>query len=458
VIAAIAVAVALAAVQLLPTYELRQLSQRDGTHTVFNPSDGHMPPMYLTQLVASWWYWHTPEMAASRENLKHPFLLSSGDTNPVEAHLYVGLIPLFLMMSLMGTPVRKFVRTTNWKTWGVLAIAGILYAFGWFVPIFRHLPGFGFFIGPGRYTIITTLGFAIIAGLGLDGLLRRRGSAAKIILTTLIGLVTLPDLLKSAEYPVCDAQVVEYPPLNGLADSWLAKRLQEEDLRAPVRLLSGGPNIGNLFGVSSVPQYLGLGPAEYFSKELVVDTQPKSADSVFPSVEQMQRLNSLGVTHLLTTEPVQILAEDCELIGSGPDAFLNRVWGRGTADCFLYRMKNAGGRVFVEPAAALSQLSFLCRSSGDVEFEVELREAAEVHLVELMFPGWSVTVDGIHLEPSQPSGIRRSIRVDAGRHVIRWQYQPRSFQLGTIVSLLSAALLATGCLRLRGPIKSSKTE
>jgi hypothetical protein len=447
VTAAIVMAVALGAVQLLPTYELRQLSQRDGTHAVFNPADGHMPPMYLTQLVASWWYWHTPEMAASRENLKHPFLLSAGDTNPVEAHLYVGLIPLLLMMSLLSTPVRKFLRATNWKTWGVLAIAGILYAFGWFVPIFRHLPGFGFFIGPGRYTIITTLGFAIIGGLGLDGLLRRRGSATKIILTTLIGLITLPDLLKSAEYPVCDAQVVEYPPLKGLADSWLEKRLQEEDAKSPVRLLSGGPNIGNLFGVSSVPQYLGLGPAEYFSKELAVDTQPTSADSVFPSVEQIQRLNSLGVTHILTTEPVQNLAEDCELIGSGPDAFLNRVWGRGTADCFLYRLKNPRGRMTVEPTAALSQFRFLSRSSGDVEFEVDLGETAEVHFLELMFPGWNVTVDGIHVEPSESSGIRRSVTVPAGMHVIRWQYRPRSFQLGAIVSVLSIAVLAMCCVR-----------
>lgn len=447
VIAAIAVAVALAAVQLLPTYELRQLSQRDGTHAVFNPADGHMPPMYLTQLVASWWYWHTPEMAASRESLKHPFLLSPGDTNPVEAHLYVGLIPLLLMTSLLSTSVRRFVRTTNWKTWGILAVAGILYAFGWFVPIFRHLPGFGFFIGPGRYTIITTLGFAIIAGLGLDGLLRRRSLAVRVILTTLIGVITLPDVLKSAEYPVCDAQVVNYPPLRGLNESWLAKKLREENAKSPVRLLSGGPNIGNLFGVSSVPQYLGLGPADYFSRELAVDTQPKASDSVFPSVEQMPRLNSLGVTHLLTTEPVLKLAEDCELIGSGPDAFLNRVWGRGTADCFLYRMKNAGGCVAVEPAAALSQLDFLRRSSGDIEFEVELSKAAEVHLVELMFPGWEVTVDGNQAEALQSSGITRSVNVPAGKHVIRWQYRPRPFRWGAIVSVLSVAVLAIFSIR-----------
>ena len=449
VAAGIAIAVGLSAIQLVPTYELRQLSQRDGTHAVFNPADGHMPPMYLTQLVASWWYWHTPEMAASRESLKHPFLISAGDTNPVEAHLYVGLIPLLLMMSLLSTRVRWFVRATNWKTWGVLAVAGILYAFGWLVPIFRHLPGFGFFIGPGRYTIITTLGFAIMAGLGLDGLLRRRSFGVRIVLTTLIGVITLPDLLRSAEFPVCDAQVVAYPPLKGLNESWLAQLLQKEDARSPVRLLSGGPNIGNLFGVSSVPQYLGLGPAEYFSKELAVDTQPKSGDSVFPTPEQMQRLNSLAVTHFLTTEPVLNPAEECELIGSGPDAFLNRVWGRGTADCFLYRVTNAGGRVAVEPTVAFSQLRFLRRSSGDVEFQVDLSEAAEVHLVELMFPGWDVTVDGIHVEPSQSSGIHRSVSVPAGKHVIRWRYRPQSFQWGTIVSLLSAAVLAICCVRRR---------
>ncbi len=447
VAAAIVMAVALSAIQLVPTYELRQLSQRDGTHAVFNPSDGHMPPMYLTQLVASWWYWHTPEMAASRESLKHPFLLSAGDTNPVEAHLYVGLIPLLLMTSLLNTHVRRFVRTTNWRTWGILAVAGILYAFGWFVPLFRHLPGFGFFIGPGRYTIITTLGFAIIAGLGLDGLLRRRSSATKIILTTVIGLITLPDLLKSAEYPVGDAQVVEYPPLRGLHESWLAKMLQEEDARSPVRLLSGGPNIGNLFGVSSVPQYLGLGPAEYFSMELAVDPQPKPADSIFPAPEQLQRLKSLAVTHLLTTEPVQNLSEECELLGSGPDAFLNRVWGRGTADCFLYRVKTARGRVSTEPLNALAELRFLRRRSGDVEFEVEVRESAEVHLSELMFPGWEVTVDGIRVEASRSSGISRSVSIPTGQHAIRWRYRPQSFQWGTLVSLLSVAVVAICCVR-----------
>jgi uncharacterized membrane protein YfhO len=92
---------------------------------------------------------------------------------------------------------------------------------------------------------------------------------------------------------------------------------------------------------------------------------------------------------------------------------------------------------------------FLRRSSGDVEFEVDLSEAAEVRLVELMFPGWEVTVDGNQAEVLQSSGIRRSVSVPVGKHVIRWRYRPQSFRVGLIISLLSVAVLAICCVRRR---------
>jgi uncharacterized membrane protein YfhO len=84
-----------------------------------------------------------------------------------------------------------------------------------------------------------------------------------------------------------------------------------------------------------------------------------------------------------------------------------------------------------------------------VEFEVEVREPAEVHLSELMFPGWEVAVDGINVEATQSSGISRSVSIPAGQHVIRWRYRPQSFQWGAIVSLLSVAALAICCIRRR---------
>ena len=132
---AIAAGICLAAVQLIPTMELRQLSQRDGSHAVFNPAYGHMPPVYLSQLVAGWWYWHSPEIVQSRQMLQFPFLMSSADTNQVEAHLYVGLIPLGLVLCLVQDSVRHRLRATHWKIWLMLSGMAIIYAFGWLVPV-----------------------------------------------------------------------------------------------------------------------------------------------------------------------------------------------------------------------------------------------------------------------------------------------------------------------------------
>ena len=73
-----------------------------------------------------------------------------------------------------------------------------------------------------------------------------------------------------------------------------------------------------------------------------------------------------------------------------------------------------------------------------------------MHLVELNFDGWEVTVDGINVEASQASGISRGVAVTAGQHVIRWRYRPQSFQWGAIVTLLSVAVLAFCCVRRGG--------
>ena len=62
--AAIALGFAVAAAQLMPTWELKQASQRKGDVEggEFDPGYGHIPPLYLSQVVASWWWWHAPEI------------------------------------------------------------------------------------------------------------------------------------------------------------------------------------------------------------------------------------------------------------------------------------------------------------------------------------------------------------------------------------------------------------
>lgn len=435
---AIAVGILLAAVQLIPTLELRQMSQRDGGHAVFNPAYGHMPPVYLSQLVASWWYWHSPEIVQSRQMLQFPFLMSPADTNQVEAHLYVGLIPLGLLLFLLQYTVRQRLRITHWKIWLALSGLAILYAFGWFMPVTKQLPGFGFFMGPARYTIITTMGFAIVAGLVLDVLLRRKSRAMQFVLTAIIAAITLPDILASGDAPVCDAQIVPTPPIAGLPDSWIKASLANEP---GARLLAPGPNVANLFGVSCVPQYLGLGPAEYFQDDALFDTIPTDAGAEFPTKIDVRRLRDRGVTHLLTQETVQNPSPEIELVASSPDSFLNRVWARGNAACFLYRIKSAPGRLVSEPAAALDQATWVERRPSRQVLNIVLNEDAVVSTNELMFPGWQVKVDDAEAIATTARGVRRSVQVSAGQHTIEWTYRPRSFMLGASVSIIVLACM-----------------
>lgn len=450
VVAAIALSGALAAVQLLPTLELRSHSQRASEQAgseprAFDSGYGHMPPVYVTQLVASWWYWHTPEVIESRELLTSKLLQSSADTNAVEAHLYVGLIPLVLVLTLANPNVRRRLPDSLCLLWLIISVLGLVYSFGWLIPVTRSLPGFGFFMGPARYSVLTTLGLAILAGASLDAVTRRSSIASRVVLFALIGCLTLVDVTWSSR-AVCDAVIVSDPPWNGLKESWLAVTLQKENQQYPVRVLTDAKNISNLYGVSSVPQYLGLGPSEYFSEEFRLQTKPDSESAVFPNEAQIMQLRDLAVTHLLTTEPIGNLSPEFELIGSAPDAFLNRVWGRGTAPCYLYRFREPSFRVSGrssietlpgEPEDQPINISNLTRTPTVIELDVELDAKADVRIAELMFPGWTVEIDGKTESAASSYGLHRIVTVPAGKHHIRWLYSPRSFQLGCITSLFS---------------------
>ena len=280
--------------------------------------------------------------------------------------------------------------------------------------------------------MITTLGLAIVSGLVLDALLRRRSRAMQFVITAIVAAITLCDILASGDAPVCDAQIVPVPPIAGLQDSWIAAELAREPA---ARLLAPGPNVGNLFGVSCVPQYLGLGPAEYFHSDALFDTMPVDADAVFPSDSDVRRLRDRGVTHLLTQEAVSNPSPELELIRAAPDSFLNRVWARGNSACCLYRLKSATGRIAIDPASALSQFSWIEQRPSRQAFRVMLSDEAVVSANELMFPGWQVTVDGSEATAGTSGGFRRSVQVAAGEHTIAWTYRPSSLMLGASLSI-----------------------
>ncbi len=441
---AIACSLLLAAVQLLPTLELKRTSQREGTHQAFNPAYGHMPPLYVTQLLASWTYWHSPEILLDRQMLRDPLAIEA-DTNPVEAHLYSGLIPLALIAFAAMPGVRAQLPRRAFNTWAILSLLGIVYATGWLLPITRHLPGFTFFMGPARYTIVAAMGGGILSGLVLDYLLRRRAAWFRAAVTIFVAAVTLADLLEASKY-VADAVIVENPPMSRLNESWLRKYFTVED-SGHFRLLAPGPNVGNLYGVSCVPTYLGLGPSFYFSDEFQLEATPTSPDETFPSQVQVARLRNLGVTHILTEDPIAAPSPEIEFVRSEPDALLNSLWHRGMKSVWLYRFKEPESRVVAVPHDATTDVKVVVSEPRHVEFDVVLKQDAAVFLRELMSPGWRVMVDGEDREAGET--VFRSVGLSAGTHRVRWEYRPDSFRIGMWVSLVTAIGLLASLKRKR---------
>lgn len=451
---ALVLALLLASVQLLPTLELQRSSQRDGQRDgqgkVFNPGYGHLPPVYVTQLLASWWYWHTPELIQTRAMLQTP-LQSPADTNAVEAHFYIGLLPFGLCLCLLNSAVRQRVAPGIRRSWLLLTILSTFYAFGWLVPLFRHLPGFGFFMGPGRYTIVGTMGLSLMAGACLEVLLRRRSRGMRLLVVLSVAGLTFVDLQWSSR-AVSDAVVVSNPPWQSLGESWLGRELRRADEEFPVRVLAPGPNVANLFGVSSVPQYLGLGPAAYFGESFQLPGPDGKSQRPCPDPQLEQRLRGFAVTHVLTTDPIPFPATSLELVGAGPDEFLNRVWGRGGAPCFLYKFRDPPARIELEPQQPTAKVQVMERRPGSLKVQVEADQPGQLVVRDLNMPGWEVTVErqvdgdiaGTEKsadEPAQdrqstvaPGDFRRVVPISAGRSVVTWHYQPKSVWYGAILS------------------------
>lgn len=150
---AAALGAALSAVQWLPTWELTRFSIRAGGLDPAFAAQGSLPPWALGTLWAP------------------GFLAVLGSAG------YVGILPLALA---------AFALPRWRKDWRagfalLLALASLLLAFGRYSPLFPlvlRLPGLSLFRNAYRFSFLTRLALALLAGLGWDRLAGERGPEA----------------------------------------------------------------------------------------------------------------------------------------------------------------------------------------------------------------------------------------------------------------------------------------
>jgi uncharacterized membrane protein YfhO len=79
-----------------------------------------------------------------------------------------------------------------------------------------------------------------------------------------------------------------------------------------------------------------------------------------------------------------------------------------------------------------------------MEVEIDTPGAAFLITSDVYYPGWHATVDGVPARIYQTNYALRGVVVPAGRHVVRFEFRPRSLVYGGAISAFSLLLLI-GC-------------
>ncbi|MBI4789479.1 MAG: YfhO family protein [Chloroflexi bacterium] len=184
----------IAAIQLLPTYELIGLSIRGQSLSKYFFTSYSLDPIYLTQFLVPFWQLGTP----------HAFNM--------EYWGYVGLLPISL--ALITPFLRRNARTLFFVALALLALA---LALGGNTPIYDwlyYVPLFNRFRVPARFLFLFTFAAAFLAALGFEEIGNRLHNVRrKVWLERVLGL-TVPAVIAWTIYQAYNQ------PVESWMDAW----------------------------------------------------------------------------------------------------------------------------------------------------------------------------------------------------------------------------------------------
>ena len=156
---------ALAAVQILPTFELLRNSLRATVTYEFFGSFS-MPPRFIKTFLAPYVFGGGNGLLFRAPYVERPFF--------GEYAAYAGL--LTLMLGAVALVLRRDART---KFWAVVFVVALIMAMGQFMPfrlyeVMYHVPVLNLFRGPTRHLMEANFALAVLAGRGLTAIRNSR--------------------------------------------------------------------------------------------------------------------------------------------------------------------------------------------------------------------------------------------------------------------------------------------
>jgi hypothetical protein len=479
----VALGLALAAAQMLPTLELAGHTGRASQGPRGALSTAFPITHFILYLVPNFFgnpvdynYWgHYRDPAAF---------------NFFETACYVGLLPLLLAV----WSLRRWREPVFWF-FAALTVFAVLAAVGspvylllyWLAPGFRQLAGLG------RALCLAAFGFAGLAALGLDSLLAASqplrvrpmlifgvlASAAVAISWFIFQpvIAALDGSWRFDEY--LRRQIIAFAFLAAAACVLVAARARLRIGPGAFAALSIVLLLLDLFGLglrfnpftdprmaypeTDSTRWLerNLGHARFTSLATGgLDWMPHNAPMIF-GLRDIHGSDSLRVrsSFEIVSPPGRSQATYpdpdsplLDLLGVRYLMTRRKLGGRWRlahdSEAPIYENTRALPRAYLADASpdlrdeSASPVSFVLDSPDALALAVRADHPGLLVLTDSYYPGWRARVDG---RPSEIQRVRdafRGVRVPAGEHLVELRYEPASFRVGLFLSLLAAALLA----------------
>jgi len=196
------------------------------------------------------------------------------------------------------------------------------------------------------------------------------------------------------------------------------------------------PNLHSPWGLESITGYNAAEP---------VDGRAPLADSLGPETFRL-----FNVRYVISNYQE----------GTPPSDF-TVIYNDRLLDLRVLKVNNALPRAYLVDDHAITPALIVERRSDQVLIEADAPRPGRLILSDRHYPGWRAWVDDDETRIEKANTLVRSVRIDKGRHRVRFSYQPVSQRIGlwiTLTSLLAAALTTVLAMRQAGNVNKQLKE
>ncbi len=475
---------ALSAIQLLPSWELTQISNRKGG--VDFEEIKRFPYQFKHLITFIWPYLLGDPRVGSYPRFSQNWGIFWESTG------FVGILPIIFAFFaiLKGLTKSKIILIFT-----ILFVLSLLLMLGKNSPaiLLYKIPPLSFFRVPSRWIVFFAFSLTVLSAIGLEILFKTieskiKKTFAKTIIAGFILTVAVANILifakdyhlrantqkwlappETAQFLQGDTSTFRIITLGNHIvhnEQFLDKGWLKAEEKYSIFRQALDPNWNVVFDINQVDSYSPV----TFKRDFILS----GAIQQFTGISEDKIINIDPLRNLLNIQnvkyfisPFKIAAEDIELVyrtNTQPEYYVyqnNSVFPRVyvvnnyqviplVTDTLKFLTsqklkpntvileKNLGNRKFKE---ATSQAKITNYRNQTVEIETDMKEDGILVLSDSYYPGWKAYVDGRETEILAANINQRAIILEKGEHKVEFVFKPKSFITGAIISLTSVIFL-----------------